>query len=304
VGPDTADDAAVFRLPSGQLVAQSVDFFTPIVDEAYDWGRIAAANAVSDIYAMGGLPLTALQLICWPRDELPFELLGEVVEGAQLVLTEAGCVIVGGHSIDDREPKYGFAVTGLVEPDRLVTNAGALPGDVLVLTKPLGTGIISTAIKQGRADQGLRDTAVEIMTTLNAGASRAMAGVVTHAATDITGFGLLGHLGEIVQASRVSAHIESDAVPVIAGVRELAEEGVYPGGSIRNRKAAERFTDFGDVDDTTIRVLADAQTSGGLLIAVPPFEVGRLLERLESETTPSAVVVGEIDEGDGRVVVR
>ena len=302
VGPETADDAAVYRLPSGQLVAQSVDFFTPIVDEPYDWGRIAAANALSDLYAMGAEPLTALQLISWPREELSFDLLAEVIQGGQAVLTEAGCSIVGGHSIDDREPKYGFAVTGLVDPDRLVTNAGAQPGDALVLTKPLGTGIISTAIKRERATEEQRDAAVALMVELNAGAAEAMADVETHAATDITGFGLLGHLGEIARASNVAAVVEAAAVPVLDGVHELAADSVYPSGSRRNRKAVEQYTDFGHVDDTTVMVLADAQTSGGLLIAVAPGDLEALVEALAAQERLGAVI-GEITEGDGTIRV-
>ncbi len=296
VGPETADDAAVFRLPSGELVAQSVDFFTPIVDEAYDWGRIAAANALSDIYAMGGEPLTALQLIGWPRDELSFDLLGEVVEGGQEILTKAGCSIVGGHSIDDQEPKYGFAVTGLVQPDRLVTNAGAKPGDDLVLTKPLGTGIIATGIKRDLAARSVRDEAVRIMVTLNEGASRAMAGLDVHATTDVTGFWLLGHLGEIVKASGVSASIDAGAVPVIEGVRELASAGVFPGGSRRNLASAERYCRFRGTDEVTNKVLADAQTSGGLLIAVDPADTEALVGALLAAEAPAADIIGSLHE--------
>jgi selenide,water dikinase len=303
VGPQTADDAGVFTLPGGQLIAQTIDYFPPVVDDPYDWGRITAANAVSDIYAMGGVPLTALQLIGWPRGELSLDLLGEVIDGGQVALAEAGCVIVGGHSIDDQEPKYGFAITGLVEPGRLVTNAGAQPGDVLVLTKPLGTGIISTAIKTDRAPADVRDRAVDIMVVLNAGAARAMVAVEANAATDITGYGLLGHLGEIVRASAVAARVNASSVPLIEGVEPLAAEGLLPGGSRRNRKAIERYTDFGSTAQTNAWLLCDAQTSGGLLIAVPADRLDELVSLLEAEETPTAAVIGEIVEGDGTIQV-
>ena len=230
MGP--GDDAGVYRLPDGRVLIQTVDFFTPIVDDPYDWGRIAAA--LSDVYAMGGVPVTALQLVGWPRGELPFEALEEVIRGGADVMAEAGCVVVGGHSIDDREPKYGFAVTGLADAEELVTNAGAAVGDRLVLTKPLGTGIISTAVKAGACPPDVARVAVETMTQLNEGAARAMRRVAARAATDITGFGLLGHLREMLLAAGVAATVEASSVPLIAGVRELLAEGFFPGGSGRN----------------------------------------------------------------------
>ena len=273
---------------------QTVDFFTPIVDDASDWGRIAAANALSDVYAMGGAPLTALQLVGWPRDRLPFELLGDVLEGAASVLEEAGCTLVGGHSIDDAEPKYGLAVTGIVHPDEIVSNAGAIPGDRLVLTKPIGTGFIATAIKQGIAEEIEAATAVESMAQLNAGAMRRIG---VRAATDITGFGLLGHLGEVVRASGVSAELEMDAVPVLPGARRLAAADVVPGGTKRNLVSAERFTRFGGKSSVERLLLADAQTSGGLLIAIAAPLSGALLQALDEEGA-EGVVVGRITERD------
>ena len=225
VGLETSDDAAVYVTPGGTALVQTVDFFTPVVDDPYDWGRITAANALSDVYAMGGTPITALQLVGWPRDTLPFVLLEEVIAGGAAVMEAAGCTIVGGHSIDDPEPKYGFAVTGLVEPDRLVTNAGAQPGDSLVLTKPLGTGIIATAIKNQKANSAVAGQAVEIMAALNEGASRAMTSVGVNAATDITGFGLLGHLTEMLEAAGLAAELSVSAVPFIDGVLDLAGQG-------------------------------------------------------------------------------
>lgn len=299
VGLDTSDDAAVFVAPGGTALVQTVDFFTPVVDDPHDWGRIAAANALSDVYAMGGTPMTALQLVGWPRDTLPFELLEEVIAGGASVMEEAGCTIVGGHSIDDPEPKYGFAVTGTVEPNRLVTNAGSQPGDLLVLTKPLGTGIIATAIKKGDASDDVRGAAVEVMTHLNEGAARAMTSVGVSAATDVTGFGLLGHLVEMTNAAGVGAEVEAEAVPLIDGVIELAGKGHLPGGSKRNMKAIASTVDYGNLGSPLREILADAQTSGGLLISVHPDRLEFLMAALEAERAPVAAVIGSIIAGEG-----
>ncbi len=297
VGIGNADDAGVYRLGDDVALVQTVDFFTPIVDEAFDWGRIAAANALSDVYAMGGTPLTALQLVGWPRDLLPFDLLGEVLAGGAAILEEAGCTLVGGHSIDDNEPKYGLAVTGLVHPDDVVGNSGARPGDALVLTKPIGTGFVTTGIKRGVTDDAARDAAVEVMVRLNAGAATAMRRVGANAATDITGFGLLGHLGEMIRASNVSAEVELGAVPLLPGARELAAENVVPGGTERNLTAARRFTQFGDVDHVGQLLLADAQTSGGLLIAIDAPLANALLQALADEGE-HGVIVGRVVDRD------
>lgn len=305
VGLSSGDDAGVLRLPDGRLMVQTVDYFTPIVDDPGDWGRIAAANALSDIYAMGGTPSTALQLIGWPRGKLSFDLLGEVILGGVAKLEEAGCLLIGGHSIDDPEPKYGFAVTGFVEPDRLTTNAGARPGDRLVLTKPIGTGIISTAIKNGKADPEVIAEAIEVMAELNAAAARVVAAIGVHAATDVTGFGLLGHLGGMLAASGVAAIVEHRAVPLIDGARELAEAGVVPGGTGRNLVAAERFTEFGDLDTADQLILADAQTNGGLLIAVAASKTLELVEALTTEGTRAAAIVGEVvEDRPGTIGIR
>ena len=282
----------MFRVSDDRALVQTVDFFTPIVDEAYDWGRIAAANALSDVYAMGGQPVTALQLVSWPRDDLPFELLGEVIRGGADVMAGAGTVIVGGHSIDDKEPKYGFAVTGMVDPAQMTTNATASFGDVLILTKPLGMGVAATALKRQVATDELRDTAVEIMTTLNAGAAQAMVDAGVRCATDVTGYGLLGHLREIVQASGVSARINAEAVPVLDGIAELVDDGVYPGGSKRNLESVGSIVDS-SVGETTLKILADAQTSGGLLMAVDPDSVKAVVAGLAGKA-PVAAVIGEI----------
>ena len=305
VGLSSGDDAGVLRLPDGRLMVQTVDYFTPIVDDPGDWGRIAAANALSDIYAMGGTPSTALQLIGWPRGKLSFDLLGEVILGGVAKLEEAGCLLIGGHSIDAPEPKYGFAVTGFVEPDRLTTNAGARPGDRLVLTKPIGTGIISTAIKNGKADPEVIAEAIEVMAELNAAAARVVAAIGVHAATDVTGFGLLGHLGGMLAASGVAAIVEHRAVPLIDGARELAEAGVVPGGTRRNLVAAERFTEFGDLDTADQLILADAQTNGGLLIAVAASKTLELVEALTTEGTRAAAIVGEVvEDRPGTIGIR
>ncbi len=271
-------------------LVQSVDFFTPIVDDARDWGRIAAANALSDIYAMGGSPLTALQMIGWPRDELSMDLLGDVLDGGAAVLAEAGCALVGGHSIDDPEPKYGMAVTGLVHPDDIVTNTGARPGDSLVLTKPLGSGIAATAIKRDKASDRLIVDVTDTMVTLNAGASRAMRRVGVHAATDVTGYGLLGHLHEVLRASDVSVTVEWERVPFLDGIEELAADGIVPGGSRRNLETISRFTEFGELDDVGRIMLADAQTSGGLLVAVDAPLEAAFLQALEDEGVTGVMI--------------
>jgi len=304
VGFSTADDAGVFRLPSGEHLIQTVDFFTPIVDDPYLWGEIAAVNALSDVYAMGGTPLTALQLVCWPREELPFTELAEVIRGGADAMAKSGTTIVGGHSIDDPEPKYGFAVTGLLASGEPVTNAGAVPGDLLVLTKPLGTGVASTAIKRDLCPDVLREKAVEVMTSLNLGAANAMVEVGIHAATDVTGFGLLGHLSEVVTASGVGATIRADDVPVLDGVRELVAAGVYPGGSQRNLAAVRPLLARNDADETTLKVLADAQTSGGLLISVAADRADALVTALAREGTLRTAVIGEITEGQPRIRIE
>ena len=303
VGLDQPDDAGVYRLASGIALVQTVDFFTPVVDDPFDWGRIAAANALSDVYAMGGAPLTALSIVGWPRDELPLDLLAEVQRGGATVLGDAGCTLVGGHSIDDREPKYGLAVTGIVDPAAMMTNSAARVGDRLVLTKPLGTGIISTAIKRDRATQEQVEAAVEVMTTLNGAAAQAALASGVQAATDVTGFGLLGHLSEVVQASSVGARIDHRWVPLLPGVEELAAEGVVPGGTNRNLTSAAETTRFEGLGEVLQLVLADAQTSGGLLLAVGEDRCDDLIAALTDAGTPAASVIGEIVEGDGIIVV-
>ncbi len=293
----TSDDAGVFVNRSHRALVQTVDFFAPIVDDPYAWGRIAAANALSDVYAMGGEPLTALQLVGWPRDRLPFEVLGRVMTGGADVMATAGTTIMGGHSIDNSTPLYGFSVTGVVDPSVMTVNSAARPGDRIVLTKPLGTGIVATAIKLGLAEQKLVDEAVHLMASLNGPATRVMVEMGIRCATDVTGYGLLGHLGEVVEASQVSARLESSSVPVLAGVGELVEKGVYPGGSTRNLDAFGGTVGKG-VGETRLKILADAQTSGGLLMAVPAEVLASLVDQL-SVVAPVASVIGEFVEASG-----
>jgi len=300
----TRDDAAVYRLAPDRAIVATVDFFTPIVDNPADWGAIAAANALSDLYAMGARPLFGLNLVGWPREKLPFELLGEVLRGAGEVARRAGCAVVGGHSIDDAEPKFGMAVFGEAHPDRLLTNAGARPGDALVLTKPVGTGILTTALKRGELTEAELAEAVAVMTTLNDGAARAALEAGASAATDVTGFGLLGHLGNMVTASGVGVRLSAGAVPILARARGLAVRGVVPGGSRRNREAATDV-DWSDAVAEPERVLmTDAQTSGGLLLAIPAEKLSFLLERLRVEGTPAAAVLGECTTATGRIRVE
>ncbi len=278
VGFDRADDAGVFRLREDLALVQTVDFFTPTVDDPYDFGRIAAANALSDVYAMGGEPITALNLVAFPLTQLGPDVVQLILRGGAEVAAAAGARIVGGHSIDDPEPKYGMAVTGTVHPDRVLTNAGGRAGDVLVLTKPLGVGVIATAAKRGGAQVATLSAAVEVMTTLNRSASRAAIAAGAHAATDVTGFGLLGHLHELARASGVAAEVDARAVPVIAdAMRLIADDRLVCGGSARNRQHAERFTDWDEhLGEATRRLLCDAMTSGGLLVALPPARAPEL----------------------------
>ena len=301
VAADTGDDAAVVRLPDGHALIATLDYFTPIVDDPYDWGRIAATNALSDVYAMGGRPFLALNVVNWPVDDLPLEMLGRVLQGGIDVATAAGAAVLGGHSITDPEPKYGMVALGLVDPERLVRNSTAAVGDRLFLTKPLGLGIVSTAIKRGVASQEMVETAVGHMTTLNDRAADAMldAGVV--AATDVTGFGFLGHLQRMLEASGVGARVDASAVPVMDGVLELARAGVVPGGTGRNHAFVDPRVDWGGLPEAEQLVLADAQTSGGLLIAAPDA-IG-LARSLEDRDVPFAQV-GEVVQGlPGRIEV-
>jgi selenide, water dikinase len=284
VGSETADDAGVYRLSDSLALVSTADFFTPIVDDPYDFGRIAATNALSDVYAMGGTPLTALNLVAFPLADLGGEVLREILRGGSDVCAAAGVAVVGGHSIDDPEPKYGLAVTGTVHPDRVMRNSTARVGDGLFLTKPVGGGLATTALKRGLADEGLIQETVAVMTTLNRDAAAAAVDAPASAITDVTGFGLLGHAHELALASGMGLEIEADAVPAIAGVIELLEldEPPIAGGTRRNREWVEEFVDFADAVPESLRwLLCDAMTSGGLLIAAadaPGTRIGRVVQ--------------------------
>jgi selenide,water dikinase len=307
VGFDTADDAAVYRLRDDLAIVVTTDFFTPIVDDPFDWGRIAATNALSDVYAMGGVPLLALNLVGWPREGLAFDLLARVLDGGAAVVQAAGALIGGGHSIDDAEPKYGLAVVGTVHPDRVLTNTGGRVGDQLVLTKPIGLGVISTALKRDAAPEALVLRAVEVMTTSNAGARDAAVevGEAVHAATDVTGFGLLGHLRELAAGSGVGAELDADAVPVIDGVRALVDAGMVAGGTQRNHAFVADTVDFAALPEPEQLLLADAQTSGGLLLAVAPDATDELVDACRRHGTLTASVVGRLtDAPAGTITVR
>ena len=305
VGMENSDDAGVYRLNDEQAIVQSVDFFTPVVDDPYAFGQIAAANALSDIYAMGAKPLTAMNLVSFPVGKLKMDILAKILQGGSEKIREAGAVLVGGHSIDDAEPKYGLSVTGIVHPDHILSNAKAIPGDVLILTKPLGVGIITTGIKRGIVSPEAEAEVIEVMATLNKGAAEAAIEVGVHAVTDVTGFGFLGHLYEMLQASRCSAEVYASAVPVLDSVWECIKQKAIPAGTQANRRHLEGEVDFApDVSEEVQIVLFDAVTSGGLLLAVPEERVDLLIKRLELYKTPAAAVVGRIQKGEpGKIAV-
>ena len=268
VGLDSPDDGGVIDIGNGIRVVQTVDFFTPILDNPFDWGKVAAANALSDIYAMGGTPISSLQLVSWPREDLSFEILSEVIKGGLETMQSAGCNIIGGHSIDDKEPKYGFAVTGIIN-DVIYKKRNLQVGDKLFLTKPLGSGIISSAIKKNIASEKAISEVTEVMTTLNDKALKAAKELNANAITDVTGFGLLGHLIEMIGDSEVTVNIYLDNVPVIEHAKEYFNNGVYPSGSKRNFDSAKENIIYNDDQESFVKILSDAQTSGGLLISAP-----------------------------------
>lgn len=303
IGADPGDDAAVWRLDDDRALVATVDVITPLVDDAHLWGRIAATNAASDVYAMGGRPLFALNVVGWNRDELPLELLGDVLAGADAAAAAGGWLTVGGHTIDDPEPKYGCAVIGEVAIDRMLRTDGLRPGDLLVLTKPVGIGIISTALKRGVAPEATVASAVASMILLNAEASRVAVEAGATGATDVTGFGLLGHLRRMVEASGVDVRIEHAAIPVLPGVRDLLARDMVPGGTRRNLTwAAERLTADG-IDDDTLLLLADAQTSGGLLFGVTDTAAVTAVADLRASGHDAAVVGRVVQSGEGHITV-
>jgi len=298
VGFSTNDDAAVYRISPTQAVVETVDFFPPVVDDPFAFGQIAAANAMSDIWAMGAKPIFALNLVGFP-EELGFDVLAKILAGGQDKAEEAGIPILGGHSIKDPEPKYGMAVTGLVHPRKVLTNAGAKPKDVLILTKPIGSGIATTAIKRGKADAELTDSVIELMSRLNKKAGEVFASgkFKVNALTDVTGFGLLGHLMEMMKAAKARAHLSLERVPILAGVPALAAEGVVPGGTKANLEHVAPNVRFPEGLPQEIQwVLADAQTNGGLLACVPSKDVAKALRALDRARVDAAVI-GEVVRG-------
>jgi selenide,water dikinase len=305
VGRETSDDAGVYRLSDDTALIQTVDFFTPIVNNPYDFGRIAAANALSDVYAMGGRPLTAMNIVCFPLNRLDKSILKEILRGGLEKIHEAGAVLVGGHSIDDLELKYGLSVTGVVHPDRVLTNAGAQPGDALILTKPIGTGVLATAIKGGLLSEAVTRHATEVMATLNRAAAEAMTLHPVNGCTDITGFGLLGHVLEVALASKVEITIDVERVPLLPEVHDLAGMGLIPAGSYSNRNFCAHHVLIPDnLDPLLLDLLADAQTSGGLLIFLPQAAAPSLVADLHARGVIDAVVIGEVgQQGEGRIVL-
>ncbi|MCR2822202.1 selenide, water dikinase SelD [Lederbergia panacisoli] len=304
VGLDTSDDAGVYKLNDDMAIVQTVDFFTPIVDDPYSFGQVAAANAISDIYAMGGKPLTALNIVAFPIATLEKRILSEILRGAADKLQEAGATLVGGHSIDDKEPKFGLAVTGLVHPERVRTNAGSKPGDKLILTKPIGVGILTSSLKKGLLNQSEIDRVTAVMTTLNKKAAETMEGYDVHACTDVTGFGLLGHSLEMAKGSGVGIRIVKERVPILERVRELAKQGVIPGGTKNNHAHIQDSVSFPENMDTIDQwILCDAVTSGGLLISVDGNDAEELLAEL-LEAGVEAAIIGEVkDDHLGKIVV-
>jgi selenide,water dikinase len=303
VGYAGADDAGVYRVSDDTALVLSVDYFTPIVDEAYDYGRIAATNSLSDVYAMGARPIAALNVAGFPEGKLPAHVLGEILRGGAEQALRAGVPVLGGHTINDPELKYGLAVVGQVHPDRVVTNSGARPGDRLILTKPIGTGMLATALKNERLDERGIARIVEVMTTLNRDASERMLAHAVHACTDITGYGLAGHAGELADASGVTVEIDSASVPLIEGAVQAVADGHIPGGARANRAFAQTTLRVeGDIDENRLMLMFDPQTAGGLLIALPEDEAEVLVRELHT-ATPETAIVGRCTERDAASVV-
>ncbi|WP_217596384.1 selenide, water dikinase SelD [Cohnella sp. GbtcB17] len=304
VGIDTSDDAGVYKLSDELAIVQTVDFFTPIVDDPYAFGQIAAANAISDIYAMGGKPLTALNIVAFPINTLDKQILADILRGAGDKVREAGATLVGGHSIDDKEPKFGLAVTGVIHPERIKTNAGAKPGNKLILTKPIGVGILTTSIKNDRLSESEIARVTQVMSTLNKKAAETMADYAVDACTDVTGFGLLGHTLEMAKGSGVGIRIRQADVPVLPRARELAEGGLVPGGTKKNYEHVSPHVTFPDAMDQTDRwILCDAVTSGGLLIAVADEQAEALLQALIAAGVEASIVGETVAEHPGQIVV-
>ena len=303
---ERAEDAGVYKLSDDLAVIQTLDFFTPIVNDPYTFGQVAAANALSDVYAMGGKPLTAMNIVCFPIKKMSISILQEVLRGGLDKMREAGVVLVGGHSVEDQELKYGVSVTGVIHPAKVVLNTGAKAGDKLLLTKPLGTGIINTALKGGMADEGAVSKAIKCMVALNRKASEVMMAIGVNACTDVTGFGLLGHACEMIEASDVGMVIYSSSVPLLPETEGYAQMGLIPGGTIRNRDFRLPMIErAAEISDEMLLILFDAQTSGGLLISVPGREADTLLQRMHEEGIEEAAIIGEVvAEPKGKIVVK
>ena len=300
MGLDRADDAGVYRVTDDIAIIQTVDFFTPIVDDPYWFGQIAAANALSDVYAMGGVPKTAMNLVAFPLKEMEIAVLRQIIQGGLDKLREAGVALIGGHSVEDSELKYGLSVTGFIHPDRVLTKGGLQDGDRLILTKPLGTGIINTAIKGGLASEEIIDTVTRLMATLNREAADVMSLYQVHACTDITGFGLIGHLAEMIVDAGIGIRLKSERIPIIPEALAYARIGLVPAGAYNNREFRESITEFGpSVDRLTQDVLFDPQTSGGLLICVDGEKSDELVHDLKQKGVEKAAVIGEVISGIG-----
>jgi len=306
VGMERGDDAGVYKLREDLAIIQTLDFFTPIVDDPYTFGQVAVANSLSDVYAMGGKPVVAMNIICFPINKMDISILQEVLKGGLAKMREAEVLLVGGHSVEDDELKYGLSVTGIVHPEKVWGNQGAIAGDRIVLTKPLGSGIISTALKGKAVDQGLVDKCIEVMTSLNKRASELMKAIDIHACTDITGFGLLGHVCEMIEGSDVGMVIDSSAVPYFHEVKELVEMGMVAGGLHRNKKFRMHMVDAAPhVPDYVIDVFFDPQTSGGLLFSLPEDQAEDIVRNMHAEGIEDAAIVGEVTgKPKGKILVR
>ena len=303
-GFQTSDDCAIYKLDSGETLLQTVDFFTPIVNKPFDFGRIAAANSLSDIYAMGGKPIFALNVVGFPSDDLELDILTEILKGGQEIANEAGIPVLGGHTVKDKEPKYGMAVTGIASKNGPVQNCNSKAGDILIITKPLGTGIISTAIKKDICSPELLNTAVQTMTKLNSFASMNMQGIV-HACTDITGYGLLGHLNEMCLGSNVSAILEYDNIPFIPGVEKLAKDGIIPGGTKKNLDFVSNVVEFSDsIERYQKLMIADAQTSGGLLLSCSKTDANNFVNKMDAGGHFAKVIGYITNKNDKNIVVK
>jgi len=297
------DDAAVYKINDNYAIVKSVDFFTPMVNDPYAFGQIAAANAISDIYAMGAVPLFALNIVAFPSKRLSFDVLAEILRGATDKTAEAGIDILGGHSIEDNEPKFGLVVTGSVHPDKVLRNVGAKPGDSLILTKPLGLGIICTGIKRELVDDKLENYAINIMATLNKNAAQLLNAEAINACTDITGFGLLGHLKEMLDNKNISAEIFADKVPVIKGTEDLVTAGIIPGGSMRNLEYSKNWVEWSPkIGENKKIIFADSQTSGGLLISTDPVTAKKLVGEMTNNGVEHAKIIGKICEKKKKLI--